>query len=290
MNQNNQSIADRLFVLLLQILPHHLLSRLMLWLTRWQWAPFKNWFIRKFIRLFRVDMSQAKEQNPENFSCFNDFFTRELTEDARPICEKGKLASPADGAISAFGDINHDSIIQAKGMDYSLLDLVGGDKEMAELFNDGSFATIYLSPRDYHRVHMPLAGQLTRMHHVPGRLFSVNNATARTLPRLFTRNERVVCLFDTDNGPMAMILVGAIFVGAMDTVWAGTITPADLRVTSWDYSDRETRVKLDKGEEMGRFNMGSTVILLYPKGNVEWEESLMDGTVVRMGKPLGTIK
>ena len=137
---------------------------------------------------------------------------------------------------------------------------------------------------------MPLAGQLNRMHHVPGRLFSVNDATARTLPRLFTRNERVVCLFDTDNGPMAMILVGAIFVGAMDTVWAGTITPADLRVTSWDYSDRETTLKLDKGEEMGRFNMGSTVILLYPKGKVEWDEALMDGTVVRMGKSLGTIR
>lgn len=285
----NQSLFDRLFVLLLQILPHHLLSRLVMRLTRWEWEPFKNLAIRKFIRLFRVDMSQAQEQSPEAYPNFNAFFTRSLTANARPLCGEEQLAIPADGKISAFGAIEQDRIIQAKGMDYSLLELIGNDKEMAKIFMDGDFATIYLSPRDYHRVHMPLGGKLLRMHHVPGRLFSVNAATARTLPRLFTRNERVVCLFDTEIGPMAVILVGAIFVGAMDTVWAGTVAPADLRVSSWNYVEEGRKINLAKGEEMGRFNMGSTVILLLPKNTVEWDKRIKEGLGVQMGETLANL-
>ena len=285
----NQSFTDRLFVLLLQILPHHLLSRLMMWLTRWDWEPLKNWAIRKFIRLFRVDMSQAQEQNPEAFPSFNAFFTRALKADARPICGAQQLAVPADGKISAFGSIEQNRIIQAKGMDYSLLELVGNDREMSKLFQDGHFATIYLSPRDYHRIHMPYSGKLLRMHHVPGRLFSVNAATARTLPRLFTRNERVVSLFDTEAGPMAVILVGAIFVGAMDTVWEGTVAPADLRVSSWHYIENHRTVELLKGGEMGRFNMGSTVIVLFPKDTLTWDEKIKEGATVKMGESLARL-
>ena len=182
---NNDNIFDRLFVLLLTVLPHHLLSRGMHWLTRLEWAPFKNWAIGKFIRLFRVDMSQTDREFPQDYPSFNAFFTRPLKSDARPICGAKQLAMPSDGTLSAFGKIENDKLIQAKGMDYNLNDLVGNDPATAELFKDGHFATIYLSPKDYHRVHMPFTGKLTKMSHVPGRLFSVNAATARTLPRPF---------------------------------------------------------------------------------------------------------
>ncbi|MBU0500718.1 MAG: phosphatidylserine decarboxylase [Gammaproteobacteria bacterium] len=286
----NNPLADRLFVLLLQLLPHHLLSRGMRWLTRCEWAPLKDWVIRRFIRLFRIDLEQAAEPDPSAYPSINAFFTRTLKADARPLCAEGQVALPADGKISAFGTINQGRLIQAKGMDYSLADLVGGDPAIARLFEDGTFATIYLSPRDYHRVHMPLSGKLRQMSHVPGRLFSVNAATARTLPRLFTRNERVVCLFDTEAGPMAVILVGAIFVGCMDTLWAGTIAPADLRTSSWHYGGAEQAVTLEKGAEMGRFNMGSTVILLFGKDALAWHERIEVGLEVRMGEALGSLK
>lgn len=286
----NHDLADRLFVLLLQLLPHHLLSRGMRWLTRCEWAPLKDWAIRRFVRLFRIDLDQAAEPDPGAYPSINAFFTRALGPDARPLCGAGMVAMPADGRINAFGAIDQGRLIQAKGMDYSLTDLVGGDPEIARLFQGGAFATIYLSPRDYHRVHMPLGGTLRQMIHVPGRLFSVNAATARTLPRLFTRNERVVCLFDTEAGPMAVILVGAIFVGCMDTVWAGTVAPADLRVNTWRYSQAGQEIKLDKGAEMGRFNMGSTVILLFGKDALAWDERIKEGLEVRMGEALGGLR
>lgn len=285
----NHPIADRLFVLLLRLLPHHLLSRVVFWLTRCEWVPFKDRAIRHFVKLFKIDMAQAAESEPSAYPCFNAFFTRALKADARPLCDDGNVAMPADGKISAFGAIEQGRLIQAKGMDYALTELVGGDPALAEPFQGGSFATIYLSPRDYHRVHMPLGGTLRQMIHVPGRLFSVNAATARTLPRLFTRNERVVCLFDTEAGPMAVILVGAVFVGCMDTAWAGTVAPADLRVNSWRYGQAGQEIRLEKGAEMGRFNMGSTVILLFGKEAITWASRLEAGLDVRMGETLGNL-
>lgn len=285
---NPPALLDRLFVLLLRLLPHHLLSRLVYHLTRWEWPAFKDFAIRRFRALFRVDPRQAKFPYPVDYPSFNAFFTRELREGSRPLCNPGLIACPADGRISAFGAIDQDGILQAKGMHYSPRELLGGDPGLAELFQGGGFATIYLSPRDYHRVHMPLAGRLTRMIHVPGRLFSVNAATARTLPRLFTRNERLVCLFDTELGPMALILVGAIFVGCMDTVWAGTVAPADLRATDWRYGGQAPAVSLEKGAEMGRFNMGSTVILLFGKDALTWDPGLRAGQPVLMGQGLAS--
>ncbi|MBF0255624.1 MAG: phosphatidylserine decarboxylase [Gammaproteobacteria bacterium] len=283
-------MLDRLFVLLLQLLPHHLLSRAVWYLTRWRWAPFKNRAIRGFIKAFDVEMAQAQSAYAVDYADFNAFFPRSLRPGARPLCAEGQLASPADGKISAIGRIEQDSILQAKGMDYSLRELLGGDAALAEGFRDGHFATIYLSPRDYHRVHMPLSGQLREMIHIPGRLFSVNGRTARTLPRLFSRNERLVCLFDTQAGPMAVILVGAIFVGCMDTVWAGTVAPTDLRNSRWRYGEVESGVQLERGAEMGRFNMGSTVILLLPKGALSWQDHLREGSEIRMGEGLGQLE
>ncbi|MEO5341777.1 MAG: archaetidylserine decarboxylase [Gammaproteobacteria bacterium SHHR-1] len=283
-------MVDRLFVLLLQLLPHHLLSRLVWMISRWRWAPFKDWAIRRFIPLFQVDMGQAQSPYPVDYVDFNAFFTRALRPDARPICAEGQLACPADGQLSAFGAIQGDSLLQAKGMDYSLAELLGGDADLAERFRGGQFATIYLSPGDYHRVHMPLSGQLQEMIHIPGRLFSVSPRTARTLPRLFSRNERLVCLFDTEVGPMALILVGAIFVGCMDTVWAGTVAPADLRISRWPYATPATQIQLQRGAEMGRFNLGSTVILLMPEDALSWRDDLNQGQALRMGEGLGSCR
>jgi phosphatidylserine decarboxylase len=201
------------------------------------------------------------------------------------------LACPADSHISALGEIQQDAIFQAKGMEYSLTQLVGDDPALAKTFENGHFATLYLSPRDYHRIHMPLAGSLQQMRHIPGRLFSVNQATARTLPRLFSRNERLLCLFDTEVGPMAVILVGAIFVGSMDTVWAGTVAPCDRRVSRWHYGDQaQAPVTLAKGEELGRFNMGSTVILLFGKEAIQWLPELTAGDGVQVNQALGKVQ
>lgn len=282
------SLFDRLFVFILKLLPQHLLSRGIYMLTRWDWPPFKNAFIRVFIRLFKVEMQEAATPWPEDYPTFNAFFTRALQDGARPLCGDGEIACPADGRLSAFGDIRHGQLLQAKGMDYSLEELLGGDKKLAERFADGAFATVYLSPRDYHRVHIPLTGTLQETIHVPGRLFSVNAATARTLPRLFSRNERVVTIFEAEAGPMAVILVGAIFVGCMDTVWAGTIAPADVRLSRWP--EKSEHVQLEKGAEMGRFNMGSTVILLFAKDALEWGQGLKEGQKVRMGEALGALR
>lgn len=285
-----QKIAEILFVALQYLLPHHLLSWLMHAITRIEAKGFKDTLIRKVIGWYRVDMSEALERDPTAYRSFNDFFTRALRPDARPVVmEPNRIACPADGTLSQAGDIEDGYLFQAKGHDYSLLELLGGDPEMSRLFEEGSFATIYLSPRDYHRVHMPHTGKLRKMVHVPGRLFSVNDTTCRKVPRLFARNERVIALFDTDTGPMAVILVGAIFVASIDTVWAGTVTPARQRVSSWDYPPkaRAKAITLEKGEEMGRFNMGSTVILLFGKDAVEWLEDFTPGAVVRMGQAIG---
>jgi phosphatidylserine decarboxylase len=223
------------------------------------------------------------------YPTFNAFFTRTLRPGARPIASGTKdVASPVDGAVSQIGAIEGGRIFQAKGQSFTALELLGGDATAATRFERGSFTTLYLSPKDYHRIHMPVDGSLTRMLHVPGRLFSVNPATTRAVPRLFARNERVVCLIDTPAGPLALVMVGALNVASIETVWAGEVTPPQRSaVRAWDYKKDE--VKLAKGAEAGRFNMGSTVILLFGRDRIRWDESYGPASAVRMGRKLATI-
>lgn len=286
-----ERLAELLFVGLQYLLPHHFLSSLMYRVTRVEWPSFKNTLIRKVIQWYRVDMDEALESDPAKYRSFNAFFTRALSPDARPVDESEQaITCPADGTLSQAGDIEDGYIFQAKGHDYSLLELLGGDIEWSRRFEGGSFATVYLSPRDYHRVHMPLSGSLKKMLHVPGRLFSVNDTTTRQVPRLFARNERVISLFETELGPMAVILVGAIFVSSIETVWAGAITPVARQVCTWNYPPEipTEPVFLEKGKEMGRFNMGSTVILLFGKDAMDWMEELTPGQTVYVGEQIGS--
>lgn len=276
---------DQLFSLIQYPLPHHLISRLVGQLAECRTPWLKNLLIEQFIRVFDVDMSQAIESDPHAYNCFNTFFTRAMRDDARPIGDG--LVSPTDGVLSQSGRIEHGTLIQAKGQAYSLTTLLGGDSLRADPFRNGSFATIYLSPRDYHRVHMPLGGTLREMAYVPGRLFSVNLATAANVPGLFARNERLVCIFDTEFGPMAMVLVGAMIVAAIETVWAGQITPKSGQVQTTRYNEP---IELAKGAEMGRFKLGSTVILCFP-GAVDFREDLsINDSMVSMGQPLGQFR
>ncbi|MBK1701731.1 archaetidylserine decarboxylase [Thiococcus pfennigii] len=279
---------ERLFVLGQRVLPHHRLTALMYRLARSEWPPLRRALIGGFARRFRIDIDEAQVPDPAAYPSFNAFFTRALRPEARPLGPAGTLLCPADGRLSQHGAITDGRLYQAKGHAFSLGDLLGGDEALAGEFADGSFATVYLSPRDYHRVHMPLAGTLRAMCHVPGRLFSVNDASTRLIPRLFARNERVVSVFDTAVGPLAMILVGAFFVGSIETVWSGQVTPTPRRTLGrWDYRAAQPPVQLARGAEMGRFNMGSTVILVLPAGAVRWAEGLAAGAPLRMGEPLG---
>jgi len=285
-----ERLAAGLYVAGQYLLPHHFLSSLMYRLTRVEALTFKNTLIRRFIDLYKVDMTEALESDPTRYRSFNEFFTRALQPAARPVDPAGnRIICPADGILSQAGDIEAGYLLQAKGHDYALLDLLGGDSAWCRRFEEGSFATVYLSPRDYHRVHMPFTGTLKKMIHVPGRLFSVNDTTTRRVPGLFARNERVICLFETDLGPMAVILVGAIFVASIETVWAGLITPVSRQVYRWDYppGQAEEPIRLEKGEELGRFNMGSTVILLFGKDRVDWLEALEPGQPLKLGQALG---
>lgn len=281
-----------MFTVILQtLLPHHLLSRIMLRFLRIRWGWLKNLQIRFVIKQFNVDMSQVETPELSNFEHFNAFFTRAMKRDARPIAaadNTNSYCSPVDGTISQFGDIREGQLMQAKGIDYSLLELVGGDQSMAEQFTGGHFATIYLSPRDYHRIHMPATGKLISMTYIPGRLFSVANELVENLPNLFNRNERVVCLFETANGPMAVILVGAIFVGCIDTVWHDTVSPPHRQSIEQTNYETANAPSLNKGEEMGRFNMGSTVIVLWPDQPMAWEENFSCGTSVKMGQTIAS--
>lgn len=281
------NFREALFVLPQYVLPQHGLSRLMHHVTRCENRAWKNAFIKSFIRLFDVNMDEAAEPDPTAYPCFNAFFTRALKPEARPLSTDPRaLLCPADGALSQIGTVTGDRIIQAKGKTFSATQLLGGDAERAKPFRDGRFATIYLSPRDYHRLHMPLAGHLREMVHVPGRLFSVNTATANCVPGLFARNERVVALFDTEAGPMALVLVGAIFVASIETVWHGVVTPPTASaIRVWNYG--KDAHDLAKGAELGRFNMGSTLIALFGEDAVFWERDLMPGSAVRMGQILG---
>lgn len=279
-------MRDRLFIATQYLLPQHLLSRLAGALANCTWGWVKNPFISWFARRYQVDMSQAVEQNPTAYACFNDFFTRALLPDARPLDQaEHSILCPADGAISQLGRIEHGRIFQAKGQSFSVLELLGGNPEHARQFQGGEFATVYLSPSDYHRVHMPLGGTLREMIHVPGKLFSVNQATAENVPELFARNERVVCLFDTEAGPMAVVLVGAMIVASIETVWAGLVAPAGRGVRSEQYGG--SAPQLERGAEMGRFKLGSTAIVLFGPGQAQWDEQLTAGSLVRMGQKLG---
>lgn len=278
----------QLFTVLPQhVIPHHALSVLMSKLTHCQNTLWKNLFIKSIIRMYGVNMDEAKFQNLDHYPSFNHFFTRELKAGARPIApEADAVACPADGAVSQAGTIENGQIFQAKGHSYSALELLGGDAKRAEAFENGSFATIYLSPKDYHRLHMPLTGTLKEMVHVPGRLFSVNAATVEGVPNLFARNERVVCMFDTAAGPMALVLVGAIFVSSVETVWHGVVTPPSIsEPRAWQY--QENAPVLEKGAEMGRFNMGSTIIVLFGQDKCVWNQKLVAGTPVKLGEDIG---
>lgn len=283
---------DRLKITLQYITPKHLISRAMGkfagakagWFTR----AFTQWFVNRY----QVDMSEAENPDIRSYATFNDFFTRPLKADARPLLASAtQLAHPVDGAVSQLGPIHGDSIVQAKQHDYSMQALLGGDATLAKQFLNGTFATIYLAPRDYHRIHMPLAGTLRQMIYVPGDLFSVNPLTAENVPNLFARNERVVAVFDSEHGPFAMVLVGATIVASIETVWAGTVTPpTGPTVHTWDYpASGLNSVFLEQGAEMGRFKLGSTVVLVFPQDMVEFAESLSPETVTRMGTVMGEL-
>ena len=268
------------------ILPKHLLSRLVGKFAAAEAGGVTTAFIKFFIKKYNVDMSEALYPHPEHYKTFNEFFTRQLKPEVRQIAEGDDvLIQAVDGAVSQFGDIHQDSIFQAKGHNYSLTTLLGGKPELAKPFKNGKFATIYLSPKDYHRIHMPVEGTLTDLVYVPGELFSVNPLTAENVPGLFARNERVIAFFDTPVGKMAMVLVGATIVASIETVWSGTVTPpAGKNVQHWQYeSDDEAAVKLEKGDEMGRFKLGSTIVVCFEKDQIEFED-MEAGMTTRLGE------
>ncbi|WP_221075912.1 archaetidylserine decarboxylase [Agarivorans aestuarii] len=281
-------MLDKIKVAAQYCFPQHGLSRLVGKLAQAEAGKLSHWVIKKFINRYQVDMNDAVHSEPSAYSSFNAFFTRPLKPGARPIVDGDyNLAHPVDGAVSQLGPIQHGQLIQAKGHDYSARELLGGDKALAEEFSDGDFATIYLAPKDYHRIHMPCKGKLRKMVYVPGQLFSVNPLTAANVPNLFARNERVVAIFDTEFGPMAMVLVGATIVASIETIWSGTVTPpGGKQVFTWNYQDQE--ISLDKGAEMGRFKLGSTVVMLFAKDAIEFEQSLAPTVATVMGTHFAT--
>lgn len=280
-------------VILLYLLPHHLFSRIVQRGARCQHFPLRKTITHWFIRHYNVDMSEALEPDPDAYPDFNSFFTRALRTEVRPVVQKaGRICCPADSTVSQLGEVQGTQIFQAKGHTYSLVELLGGSEERAQPFVNGRFVTTYLSPGDYHRVHMPFPGQLMEMTYIPGRLFSVAPDYTESVPRLFARNERVACIFQTEAGAMAVVLVGAIFVGSIQTVWAGEITPPrgkGIKVTS--YATGDSVIQLKCGEELGRFNMGgSTVIVLFGPGCVEWQTGLDPEMRVQFGQALGRVQ
>lgn len=287
-NKESATLMDYLKTWQLFLLPQHFLSALMHRFMRIEAIGFKNFQIARFIKAFNVNMSEAEREHPEDYLHFNDFFTRALKPSVRPDqSSEQQLCCPVDGAVSELGDIEGDRLIQAKGHYFSLSDLLAGDQALTETFINGKFATIYLSPRDYHRIHMPVKGTLKQMIQVPGQLFGVNKASVKAIPRLFARNERVINIFDTPAGPMALIEVGAIFVGSIETVWHGEVSPPRRKkVKYWNYPGDTT---LEKAQEMGRFNMGSTVVLLFADNNIEWSPAMQPDVPVKLGEILGEI-
>jgi len=278
-------VSDRRAVLPQYLLPKQALTRFAGLVASAHGGAITTRLIRWFVGRYKVNMAEAADPDIRNYSSFNEFFTRPLKVDARPLA-KADLVCPVDGSISQFGPIRRDQIFQAKGHHYSTTALLGGDAALAARFEDGFFATLYLSPRDYHRIHMPCAGRVTRMVYVPGALFSVNPTTARGVPGLFARNERVVCLFESARGPFVLVLVGATIVGSMATVWHGVVNPPRSgRVREWDYRDKP--VELEQGQEMGRFLLGSTVVLLFPKGSTRFNPLWATQRAVRLGEAMG---
>ena len=273
------------------IMPQLYLTQLAGWFAQQKWDAVTHFVIKAFAKKYNVDMSEAKKENFSDYESFNQFFIRELKDDARKINENPTaLCLPADGRVSQIGHIDDERLLQAKGHFFSLSDLLAGDEELVDTFKNGEFATIYLSPRDYHRVHMPCDATLRKMIYVPGDLFSVNPFLAEHVPNLFARNERVICVFDTAFGPMVQILVGATITASMSTVWAGVINPPRTgEVKVWTYQG-DSAIKLTKGQEMGAFQLGSTVINLFPENSVTLAEHLEVDVPVRMGEILATMK
>ncbi|EAT12306.1 phosphatidylserine decarboxylase [Bermanella marisrubri] len=270
-----------LFVLSQYLVPQHSLSRLVGWFASTEINWIKNTFIEKFAAKYDVNMDEALEEDLRAYKSFNDFFTRALKDGARPISDD-KIVSPADGAVSQLGEIELGRCFQAKGRDFGVNELLGGDAERAEPFMKGDFATIYLSPKDYHRVHMPCDGVLKETVYVPGDLFSVNPATAEGVDGLFARNERLVCMFETEHGPMAMVLVGAMIVAGIETVWSGQVCPLPKKAQVQKYDGGEIRLK--KGDEMGRFKLGSTVILCFPPDTIDFNDEIKAESPLKMGQ------
>ena len=287
--ESQASIGDRLFATLQSLLPTRALSAFMFRLAQVRAKPFKNALMRWFLHKYAVDLDEAQWPQIDHYEHFNAFFTRALKPGLRPQPAEPELfSSPVDGAISQLGPIRQGQIFQAKGHSYSAAALLA-DEELARNFYNGSFSTIYLAPHDYHRVHMPCDGRLRSWAYVPGRLFSVNPSTARTVPGLFARNERMVAIFDTRFGPMALVMVGAIIVGGIETVWNGRLTPPHRRDVAPTYYQPMQPQLLRRGDELGRFHMGSTVILLAPPGALNWDASLTPGKVLRLGQALATM-
>ncbi|MTV40655.1 archaetidylserine decarboxylase [Duganella radicis] len=281
-------MSDRLAVLPQYLLPKSALTNFAGRVAGAKAGKYTTGLIRWFVGRYNVNMDEALDPNIANYKTFNEFFTRALRPDARPLADAAYIC-PVDGRISQFGDIENDQIFQAKGHQFSTTALVGGDARLAAQFQHGSFANLYLSPRDYHRIHMPIDGKLTRMIYVPGELFSVNPTTARGIPGLFARNERVVCVFDTAHGPFVMTLVGATIVGSMATVWHGVVNPPRLpQVTEWKYDDQN--IVLKKGDELGRFLLGSTVVMLFQKDVLKFNPAWQPAGSVQLGEEMAQLK
>jgi phosphatidylserine decarboxylase len=284
------AVGDQAFATLQYVLPKHLLSYLIFKVMRTENAWLRNRILTVFLNGYKVDMSDAVQSDPFAYSSFNAFFTRALKPIVRPIAsEPDAFVSPVDGTVSQCGTIDRDRILQAKGQTYSLVELLGGE-ERAEKYFGGSFATIYLAPYDYHRIHMPLGGTVRQTVYIPGDLFSVNAATARSVPRLFARNERVVCDFDNPSVNFAMAFIGALFVGSMETTWTGEVNPPPRLSKQPRVIASGVGKSLAKGDEAGRFNMGSTVIVVTEPDRVRWNAGLQSGTIVRMGQQIGTVR
>ncbi len=285
---------DKIKIALQYMMPKHLISRLVGKLAAAELGSITTAAIKWFIKQYKIDMSEAAHSEPEAYTTFNNFFTRALKPGMRPLfADKDYIVHPVDGAVSQCGPIKDGQIFQAKGHEYSSLALLGNQADDAKRFEDGDFATIYLAPKDYHRIHMPIKGTLSKMTYVPGDLFSVNPLTAENVPGLFARNERVVALFETEIGPMAMVLVGATIVASIETVWAGTVTPpTGKKVFTWDYpTEGPDALTLDKGAEMGRFKLGSTVVMLFAKDALdEFADDVVPKAVTRMGQPFAKIE
>jgi len=278
-------VSDRFAVLPQYLMPKRAMTVFGGWVANARAGTITHAIVRNFVARYGVNMAEAANPDIESYPSFNEFFTRALRPGARPLAD-APFVCPVDGAISQLGAIERDQIFQAKGHRYSTRALVGGDAALAAQFDNGSFATIYLSPRDYHRIHMPCDGRLVRMIHVPGDLFSVNPLTARGVPGLFARNERVVCVFDTAHGPFIHVLVGATIVGSMATVWHGVVNPPRPGILrEWRYDAQDVRLK--QGDEMGRFLLGSTVVMLFPKNVIRFNPGWAAGQSVQLGQAMG---